>query len=72
MQVWLFPVEDADPSNWRLASDVYPADQGGGASLHADFVNGWDADIMDRWLNACIRPERDCERSELGNGESLF
>jgi hypothetical protein len=45
---------------------------GRGASLHADFVNGWDADIMDRWLDACIRPELDCERSELGGSESLF
>lgn len=72
MQMWIFPIEGADTSNWRLASDMYPADQPGGASLHADFVNGWDADIMDRWVDACIRPELDCERSELGGGESLF
>lgn len=72
MQMWIFPIDGADTSNWRLASDMYPADQPGGASLHADFVNGWDADIMDRWIDACIRPELDCERSELGSGESLF
>lgn len=45
---------------------------GAAPGFHADFVNGWDADIMDRWLDACIRPELDCERSELGGSESLF
>jgi len=71
MQMWIFPVDGADTADWRLASDMYPADQAGGASLHADFVNGWDAEIMQRWVDACIRPELDCERSELGGGESL-
>ena len=66
------PIDGADTSNWRLASDMYPADQPGGASLRADFVNGWDANIMDRWIDACIRPELDCERAELGGGEGRF
>ncbi|HWL43315.1 MAG TPA: DUF1996 domain-containing protein, partial [Ilumatobacter sp.] len=57
--------------DWRLVSDMYPATENGGASLHADFVNGWDPGIMDLWLNNCVRAVRDCERSELGNGQAL-
>ena len=61
----------SNSSNWRLVSDMYPADQPGGASVHADFVNGWDPTIMDRWLQNCVRAVRDCERSELGNDQAL-
>ena len=72
MMAILFPVDDAGTSDWRLVSDMYPSDQPGGASIHADFVNGWDPQIMDRWLDACVRPELDCERGELGGGERLL
>jgi len=67
----IFPQESHGTGGWSLTSDNYPITERGGASIHADFVNGWDTGIMDRWLENCIRAVKDCERSELGGGQAL-
>lgn len=67
----IYPMESHGTGGWNLTSDNYSVSQRGGASIHADFVNGWDTQIMDRWLNKCIRAVKDCERGELGDGEAL-
>lgn len=72
MMFVIYPTDDGGTADWRLSSDMYPADEPAGASLHADFINGWDPEIQQRWVDACVRAELDCERSELGDGESLF
>ncbi len=56
-------------SGWRLASDRpgRPA----GQSLHADWFDGWDRDVMKVWLDNCVRAQRNCRLGELGNGQKL-
>jgi Domain of unknown function (DUF1996) len=67
----IYPQESHGTSGWVLSSDMYSTTEPGGASIHADFFNGWDEAIMARWLNNCVRAVRDCERGELGGGEAL-
>lgn len=44
----------------------------GGFSIHADWFNGWDAEVVETWIDNCIRQELDCEQSQLGDGRQLF
>lgn len=54
---------------WRLSSDMgaHP----NGSSLHGDWMNGWDPDIMDLIVNNCINPGYDCGVGLLGDGTRL-
>jgi len=58
---------------WRLASDHYPVtpQTPGGYSLHADWIMGWDPQIMDRFLRNCNHAFKDCGVDNLGDGEAL-
>lgn len=56
--------------NWRLSSD-WDDSQPNGASLHADWMNGWDPDIMDLIVENCINPGYDCDVGLLGDGTRL-
>jgi len=67
----VYQTNGTDSDDWRLVSDMYSTGEEGGASLHADFVNGWDPSVMDLWLQNCVRAVKDCERSELGDGTAL-
>jgi hypothetical protein len=48
------------PENWRLSSDRYPLkDANGnptarGLSVHGDWVNGWDLNIMNAFIRNCL------------------
>ena len=55
---------------WYLSSDM-DASQPNGSSLHADWMNGWDPDIMDLIIKNCINPGYDCGVGLLGDGTRL-
>lgn len=62
---------DRGPTNqWRLSSDMGSTPQPG-ASLHADWMNGWDPDIMAGIVRDCLNPGRECGVGLLGNGKML-
>lgn len=58
------------PSRWRFASDLHHG-VNGGVSLHADWMNGWDADIMQTIVTQCLQPARECMVGLLGDGTQL-
>ena len=67
-----FPVNSASgTAGWRLSSDMYDASLRGGYSLHADWFDGWDPDVMQRWVNNCDRAQVDCGIDVLGDGTQL-
>ena len=43
----------------------------GGITLHADWMNGWEPDIMETIVQECLRPARECMVGLLGNGTRL-
>mmetsp|Transcript_75758 Transcript_75758/g.215811 ORF Transcript_75758/g.215811 Transcript_75758/m.215811 type:complete len:520 (-) Transcript_75758:261-1820(-) len=55
---------------WYLSSDLDPS-QPRGSSLHADWMNGWDPDIMDLIVKNCINTGYDCSVGLLGDGTRL-
>jgi hypothetical protein len=56
---------------WRLSSDAYDTTQPGGFSSHADWINGWKPEVMDVWMNQCLRKGLDCKGALLGDGRQL-
>jgi hypothetical protein len=50
----------ASTSTWRLSSDMYPADQPGGYSIHADFFAGWEDSVQPQWLTKCVHSGGSC------------
>ena len=68
-----FPVTSgASPANWRLTSDMYSTPARGGYSLHADWMNGWDAATMRTIVTNCLNKAMDCQVGLLGNGKTLY
>lgn len=69
----VYPVTEANaPLHWRLSSDNYSASQPGGYSAHADWMNGWRADIMDAFVANCDRPAVDCASHLIGDGRAIY
>lgn len=66
------PVTQAS-TGWRLSADSYvvDADNPGGASLHADWFNGWHPSVMEAILETCIQERLDCHDGNLANGFRL-
>ena len=58
------------PATWRLSSDMLSS-QPAGSSAHADWMNGWDPEILDLIVNNCINPGYDCGVGLLGDGTRL-
>lgn len=60
-------------TGWRLSADSYTvdADNAGGASLHADWFNGWHPSVMEAILETCIQGSLDCHDGNLANGFRL-
>ena len=68
-----YPVKEANaPLRWRLASDNYPVDLPGGYSAHADWMDGWDPEIMKSWVKNCIQADKDCHANLLGDGRYFY
>jgi len=55
---------------WYLSSKMNSSHPNG-SSLHADWMNGWDPDIMDLIVKNCINPGYDCGVGLLGDGTRL-
>ncbi len=55
-------------SQWRLSSDMGAA---GGSTLHADWFGAWDNDIMERWMNGCLRGMKSCNNGDFADGQGL-
>lgn len=68
---WVVPAEGT--KGWHLSSDMYTiSDQTpGGYSTHADWFNGWDTTVFERFNNNCNRALRDCGVDVLGDGFAL-
>lgn len=62
--------ETGPPSSWRFSSDQSDIDAPG-VSLHADWMNGWDTEIMDLLVESCLREAQECGVGLLGNGLRL-
>lgn len=62
--------ETGSPSTWRFSSDQ-PGATAPGVSLHADWMNGWDPEIMNMIVENCLRPARECGVGLLGDGTRL-
>jgi hypothetical protein len=62
----------ANASNYRLASDNYPAGVPGGYSLHGDIWIAWDEDIKKAWMDNCVKAGKDCHGFLLGDGRMLY
>ena len=62
----------AHPERWRLVSDMYAATQPGGLSAHADWMNGWNADTMRKFVKNCLNRSMDCGVGGLGDGTTLY
>lgn len=61
-----------DPTHlYRLSSDNYSTKYPGGYSLHGDFMNGWDENIMKRIVEGCLRKHANAETDQLCDGQAL-
>lgn len=60
----------AGTSNWALASD----EVGGvpGSSIHADWVNGWQPEEIEHFIENCHRAEKDCHADLRGDGTTYY
>ena len=60
-------------ANWKLASDMYDGSENsdGGMSLHADWINAWQPEVMQMLLDNCIKQQLDCHDGNLANGFRL-
>jgi hypothetical protein len=59
-------------ATWRLASDMYDRARPGGHSVHGDWFNGWQPDIMQTWTRLCVQqPATTCGSHMLGDGRVM-
>jgi hypothetical protein len=67
-----WPTGSKGAANWRLSSDNYPyTGTNAGYSAHADWFNGWQKEISDRWTRGCVNARKDCHAHLLGDGGTL-
>lgn len=58
-------------SRLRLSSDHMLPGGKPGATLHADYMESWDARAKKLWHDHCIDKALDCSGGDLGNGQML-
>lgn len=64
----LYVTEDRGPSSsWRFSCDTGQ----GGICTHADWMNGWNQNIMEKIVLNCLQPGRECLVGLLGDGTRL-
>lgn len=72
-EIFHWPVAaGADPSKWRLTSDMYALSTRGGYSAHADWMNGWNPVFFRAIVTNCLQAGRDCLVGLLGDGRELY
>jgi hypothetical protein len=58
---------------WRLASDNYKFDgKNAGYSAHADYVAGWNEELMATLVKNCLNARRDCGADIIGDGRVFY
>ncbi|OYY65286.1 MAG: hypothetical protein B7Y51_03315 [Burkholderiales bacterium 28-67-8] len=69
----IYPIKVANaPLLWRLSSDNYDTSSPGGYSMHGDWMNGWNKDLMNIWLKNCVQSGSDCHADLLGDGRQYY
>ena len=59
--------------NWRLSSDNYAKNgYNSGFSSHADWVNGWDTNVIAGVVKNCLNAGKDCGNHMLGDGTVIY
>lgn len=70
--------DNADPitktsRGWRLASDNYTVGAGandefidGGFSLHGDWFNAWHPEVLQAFIDGCLKQRKNCSNGQLG------
>lgn len=72
-EIFRWPVTaGANPSFWRLTSDMYPITTRGGYSAHADWMNGWAPAELETIVTRCLQASKDCGVNALGDGRVLY
>jgi hypothetical protein len=66
---WQVPA-GAKSSTWRISSDM-DMSKPGGLSAHADWMMGWDPDVMKAFVTNCLQKSKDCQVNGLGNNTYL-
>lgn len=59
-------------SRIKLSSDHMLPGAKPGQTLHADYIEAWDASTKALWLANCIEKALDCSGGDLGNGQQLI
>ncbi len=58
---------------WRLSSDNYAASgYNAGYSSHADWINGWDENVLAGIVKNCLNRGVDCGNHMLGDGRMIY
>jgi Domain of unknown function (DUF1996) len=65
----VYAVPPGGTANWRLSSDINGSPAG--ASAHADWMNGWEQDILTSWTTRIINLGLSSSGA-VGDGRSLF
>ena len=55
----------ANLPNIRLSADNYPMTLPGGYAGHGDWINGWNQQIMQTWVENCLHSLSDCHNDVL-------
>lgn len=66
---FVFSVPPSGAKAWRLSSDAYEGPPG--YSMHADWWDGWDPEIVREIISQCINPGMDCGGGMLGKGREI-
>lgn len=67
---WNHPDQSTD--GWYLSSDRHETmNMPAGSTLHADWWNGWNRQILSTWTRECLQQSRDCDTGNLGNGTAM-
>ena len=65
----IWNVTGSNVNTWKLSSDSPSAVRG--ASVHADWMMGWDETIMNTFITNCVNGGRNSNNGNLCNGTSL-
>jgi hypothetical protein len=66
---WPVP-SGARSSTWHISSDM-DLTKPGGLSAHADWMMGWQPDVMKTFVTLCLDLSKDCQVNGLGNNTYL-
>ena len=69
-----FEIDDT-LGDWCLSSDLEHGAHvptGCGSSLHADFMTGWNPDVLNGFIEGCLRAFRNCQTISLGQPGNTY